>query len=259
MKKFIKLGILTMSFIGLAFLAACDEEPEEPVVELPNPLEDVVDYSQYPEIDMEAIEQEETTLQGISFDTTNAKTHYYVGEKFTTEGLIVHANYSKFVDGYFETTKVEINDYFYDLDKLDLNTAGQYKVEFTYRRTNRVITNELDIIVTPSYLADLNVEYLAGLEPTETVFEVAKNSTFDPKTNVTLVKKFVKGNALNLEETKEEAMTTDEIANVVVETTLDTTKTGKYVVKYTYDTSVAREDGSIYEYKVASFVVVVVK
>ena len=251
MKKFIKLGFFVFSFLFVALLASCEEQI--------NPLENVIDYSEYPDIDMETVLESGKNLSSLAFDTENAKVHYYVGEKFTTEGLVVNAVYVQYKDGAYQSTKVPVENYFYDASDADLNKAGEYAVEFTYREGNKVIKSNLTIKVTPSYLADLGVEYLAGLEPTKTVYEISKGATFDPKNDVKFLKKYMIGTAEGVLETKIEEMTDADIEALVVESTLNTNTAGKYVVSYKYNTSVVRADNTVYEYELQSFVVVIVK
>lgn len=251
MRKFIKLGLAALSLAGVVSLASCEEKD--------NPLDHVVDYSEFPTIDMEAMQIGQKVLSSISIDASKGKVKYYVGEKFTTEGMVVKANYVQMIDGSNQGSASEISSYFYDDSKVDMNKAGTYTVEFKYREGDKVMTYPLTITVTHSYLADLGVEYLAGLEPVETVIEVAKNSTFDAKKVATFKKKYMKGTDAGVIETKTEDMTDADITSLKVESTVNTAKSGKYTVYYTYDASVTLEDNTVYNYTLRSFVVIVVK
>lgn len=251
MKKLFKIGLTALSFAFLFTLSACDKGP--------NPLDSVVDYSGFPDIDMEAVEEGGLILSSISIDTTKGKANYYVGEKFTTEGMVVYANYIQMVNGSPQGSSKEVTNYFYDDSKIDMNKVGTYTVEFKYREGSSVFVYPLTVNVTPSYLADLGLEYLAGLEPENTVINVSYNSSnFDPKKITTFKKKYMIGTNDGIVETKVEDMTTADLENLKVESTVNTAKKGKYTVYYSYDTSVILEDNSVYEYTLESFVVVVV-
>lgn len=250
MKKIFKLGLTALSAVFAVSLMGCKDET----------LDKVVDYSDYEDIDMEAAAASGSTLSSISLDTSNAKTNYYVGEDFTVDGLVVKANYVEYVDGKPQSSTKEVKSYFYDTDDLDMSKAGTYPVEFTYREADVIKTAILNVKVTPSYLADLGVEYLAGLEPTQTIIEVAKNSTFDAKSAVTFKKKYMKGTEEGVVEGKVEDMSSDDISALVVDQSqLNLAKAGKYIVKYTFSASVTRSDNSVYNYDLSSFVVVIVK
>lgn len=251
MKKILKLGLTALSCACVIGLAACTEKD--------NPLDHVVDYSEFPTIDMEALELGQKVLSSISIDTTNGKTKYYVGEKFTTEGLVVKANYVQLVDGSNQGSSSEINSYFYDLNDVDMNKEGTYTVEFKYREGDKVMTAPLTITVSHSYLADLGIEYLAGLEPVETVIEIAKGSTFDAKKVATFKKKYMQGTDKGVVETKVEDMTAADVESLKVESSVNTAKAGKYTVYYSYDASVTLEDKTVYNYTLKSFVVIIVK
>lgn len=252
MKKLFKLGLIALSCVCAFSLLSCDSE------EIASPLDNVIDYSGFPDIDMEAQEVGGLILSSISIDTTKGKVNYYVGEKFTTEGMVIYANYIQMVNGNPQGSKKEVENYFYDDKDVDMNKAGKYVVEFKYREGSSVFSYNLEINVTESYLADLGLEYLAGLEPEETVVTVTKDSTFDAKKAVTFKKKYMQGTKDGIVETKVEDMTAADIDNLKIESTVNTAKKGKYTVYYSYDTSVTLEDNTVYNYTLKSFIVVIV-
>ena len=252
MKKIVKFGLLTLSIAAVFSLASCKKED--------NGLDKVIDYSDNLDIDMTVDPEIDEKLSSISFDTTNAKTHYYVGEAFTTEGLVVNANYIISSNGTTSSSTKAVTSYFYDASELDMSKVGIYSIKFTYREANIIKTNNLQITVTESLLADSGVKYLAGLEPTQTVFEVSKNATIDYKSIVTFQKKYMQGKENTVIEAGVEEMSAADLEALTVDSSAVKIGTaGKYIVKYSYKASVALPDTPNYEYTLSSFIVLIVR
>ena len=125
MKKSKLFGLFALTaMLGLS-LASCNENNNQPV---DNDPIDAVDTSQYPVIDMEvAVKQKQ--LSSISIDTTNVKTSYYIGEKFSTEGLVVKSNWISYVDGTPQNAgSEEVKDYTVDTSDVNMSVMGSYPV-----------------------------------------------------------------------------------------------------------------------------------
>lgn len=270
MKKKKILGLCTIVAIATLSLASCDktndnqnnndaniEENNDANFEekIKYRFDEMIDTRSNPDIDMTVSYSSEYTFRSISADTNNMKTHYYVGEEFDATGLVVNALYSKFVDGNAVTKTNEVSNYYYSLDGVDLTQVGVYPVKITYREGATVRTTTFNITVTNSLLDDLKVEYLAGIEPVDSIVEIKKNSTFKLSE-----KNFKMHYFNNANETKTLDMTSDEFAKLTIDySKLNTARTGQYVVSYSYDTSVIDNDNVTHNYKLTGFVVVSVK
>lgn len=240
-KKLI-LGAIAMVF-GLS-LASCGEEEDR--------FDEVVDTTGNADIDMITTQVSTSTFSSISCVTTNAKTHFYVGEEFTIEGLVVKANYVVTVDGSPTSQEKEISTWYYDLDDVDMGQIGKYSVNITYRENEVVRKTTYRIEVTSSYLDDLGIEYLAGIEPVNSIISISKNAAV-PITKDSFTMHYMKSAAndrpVELSDADFDKMEIDFEA-------VDVTKTGTYTVTYSYSSSVTLEDGTLYEYVLNGFILV---
>lgn len=98
----------------------------------------------------------EVKLSSISVNTSAAKTAYVVGEEFTTEGLVVTANFS---DG---TSKV-VTDYTVDSSSFDSSKKGDYFIKVIYNYNDTVKQRSYRVGVT-SILDTQN--YVIGITAT---------------------------------------------------------------------------------------------
>ncbi len=251
MKKKV-LGLCAVAALTTFALTSCDKENDN---KTSYRFDEIVDTRGNQDIDMDASYASEYTFRSISADTNNMKTHYYVGESFDATGLVINANYSKFVNNVPQSKSVEVKNYYYSLDDVNFSQIGVYPVTVTYRDGATVRTTTFNITVTNSLLDDLKVEYLAGIEPIDSIIEIKKNSTFKLSE-----KNFKMHYFNNTKETNALDMTSDEFAKLTIDySKLNTARTGQYVVSYSYDTSVVDNDNVTHNYKLTGFVVVSVK
>ena len=92
MKGLKKLSILGLGLALTASLAACSQSKSI------NQLDaiPVAEEETYPEVSYdEEYAKEDLRLANVVVDTTNAKTKFYLGDEFSSEGLIVKARYFK--------------------------------------------------------------------------------------------------------------------------------------------------------------------
>ena len=116
MRLFKKLGIFAASIAVALGLVACAEE-------LP-----IIDMTE------DEITDADFTLKGVEIITDNAKTVFYLGEEFSTEGLVVEAVYSRPInDEENETKRVTCDRYTVNTDQVRINEVGRYSVTITYR------------------------------------------------------------------------------------------------------------------------------
>lgn len=253
MKKSKLFGLFALTaMLGLS-LASCNENNNQPV---DNDPIDAVDTSKYPVIDMEvAVKQKQ--LSSISIDTTNVKTSYYIGEKFSTEGLVVKSNWISYVDGTPQNAgSEEVKDYTVDTSDVNMSVMGSYPVLINYRVGAKLVQATYNITVGSSYLDSLGIEYLAGITPDQTIFDFDLGGDFTPPAP-TFTLHYMK-NGVETEKTHV-ATGVEALSIVPDDSAVDTTKKGIYMVKYSYRVSkyTDEETGKKVEaYNVVSYVIV---
>ncbi len=251
MKKKKIFGVCAVATIAALSLASCHNDDESNKYR----FDEMIDTRENVDIDMNTKVTSDRSLSSISADTTNLKTHYYIGESFDATGLVVKANYVEFVDGSAVPSSEIITGYYYSLDEVDFSKVGTYPVNITYRTGATIKKTIFNINVTTSELDDLNVEYLVGIEPTDSIISINKNS------KLILSEKNFKMHYFNAgKETKLLDMTSEEYELLTIDTSnVKTNKTGQYVVSYYYNASVVDKENKIHNYKLTGFIVVNVK
>ena len=164
MKGLKKLSILGLGLALTASLAACSNSSS-----LTNELNAVPEAQQevYPEVTFdENYEKEDLRLSSIILDTTNAKTTFYLGEEFTTEGLTVNARYLKYENKkVVGKVDVPIDDYSIDASDVNIYKAGTYSVTVSYRVGTVPKTNTYKVTVKNNkYEGTPNAVYLSGID-----------------------------------------------------------------------------------------------
>lgn len=245
--KFVKkLGLFAVAACVGLFVVSCGKDRAE----------EVIDTTGNPDINLEETTRSDITLSSISVDNNASKLNYYVGEEFSRENLVVKGNYIEVVDGANKSLSKELTNYTLDTSDLNMGLIGTYPVTITYREGTNIKTTTVNINVTSSFLDDQKIEYLAGLEPVETIIKISKNQAIDFKEDVVFEKHYLN----NTVETKVEALTASDKEQLTVdEGNFSNTKTGRYVIKYSFDTSALLSDGTNYEYTLNSFVIVIVQ
>lgn len=235
------LGAIAMVF-GLSLISCTKDE---------NPYEGIIDTTGNLDIDMNKEAVSSTSFSSIVCVTTNAKTHFYVGEEFTTEGLVVNANYVTMVDGSPKSETKQITKWYYDVDDVDMGQVGTYPVKITYREDAVVRETTYQITVTSSYLDDLGLEYLAGIEPKESIVQASNGVV--PITKDSFTMHYMKSGAND----RPVALTDADFAKMNINLdVVDTAKAGVYTVTYSYETSVTLSDGTAYDYVLNGFILV---
>lgn len=113
-------------------------------------------------------------LQGISVNTDNARTTFYLGEEFSADGLLVLADFIKLDDqgnpakdenGRTITVKARVTNYQVNSSEVDTNTMGYYIAQVSYRYGETVKTAEYDVAVKSSeFETTRNLVYIAGVK-----------------------------------------------------------------------------------------------
>ena len=233
-KKKLCYGLLGV--ISLLTIASCKKE-EPPVIEPfdPNPV------------------TSEETLSSISLNTENAKTNYYIGETFTTEGLEVVSNYVVYKDGRPTSVQKECKDYYVDSSLVDMSHAGEYPVTIVYRLGTIKVSSAYKVNVRSSVLEASNEKYISGLEVKYgSTTEFFVDDEFNFRTNALTIRAHYFQGA---EEVEVKTIGYNKIK--IDSSAVDTSKVGTYVIKYSISETLTIQ-GSAYENEVSAFTIVTV-
>lgn len=197
-------------------------------------------------------------LSSITVDTTNTKTLFYLGEEFSSEGLKVKSLYIKTFEGNRrETYERECVDYYLEYEDLDMNTVGDYVIKVIYRRDTTVVTTTYTVHVRTNLYNESGQEYVAGLSVLlngKTINELKLDQKFEINdSNLTIKLKtaqMVNGEVVIKDKEIDKSKLTIDSSSV------DTSKRGTYMVKYTYTDTPLVIDGKEYENKVTSYTLV---
>ncbi len=105
-------------------------------------------------------------IKSIKADASNARTKYYVGEKFDTTGLVVK--------GVHELGENESEIKNFSVDTQAFATAGNQKVTVSYQGENGALTTEIQVEVVDSVLESFTIE----TAPNKTTYN--EGEKFDP-------------------------------------------------------------------------------
>lgn len=205
-----------------------------------------------PNIDPPVIQITEDDLSGISVDATGAKTKFYLGEEFSSEGLKVYQEYVKYADGELLKEQKDCTRYYLDTSDLDMTKVGEYLITVVYRRGTLKYDTSYKVTVQSSLLESSGVKYLAGLEVKyEGVKELLVGDTFEFDESLLTIKAHYNqsGEEVEIKDIENATLTTDH--------SVDTTKVGSYMIKYSYSEDLTI-DGSSYKNVVSSFTIVTV-
>lgn len=105
------------------------------------------------------------TLESVSVDASNAKTEYFVGEEFSSEGLVVTVSFS-------DSTKVtcETNEYTVDSSAFKNDAAGVYtiRVSCTFDDVTKDDSYSVTVTALPEF-EGLEVTFVEGTQDTYTL------------------------------------------------------------------------------------------
>lgn len=252
MKKIKVISLCAAATLATLSLASCNKNDSN---DSTSRLDEIVDTRGNLDIDMNEKSSNSNSLSSISADISNCKTHFYVGDNFNADGLVVKANYREFAGTDVISISKVVTDYYYSTDDVDLSKPGSYPVNITYREGALVKTTTYTVTVTNSEYDDYDVEYLAGIEPKEFVITISKGSTL----NVTK-SNFIKHYYKSAIEVSKSELTDEEFAKLnIAKNSVDTSKSGKYTMGYTYETSFIDKDGVNHSYTLSGFIIVVVE
>ena len=241
-----KLLLLFLFFVGLAGFVSCKDNGgnEEP------PVDEEIKYpvSELPQINMEETISN-MKLYLITIDTSNAKTRFYLGEDFSSEGLVVTAYYKEDNDSDDALEeKVIVDKYAINTEFVNMGKTGKYRVYVTYRDGIQTAENVYYIQVGNSFFPESGVKYLAGIESDVKQIEFKQGEEFKlPAVSIT-AKYMIGTEVVEQKNVPAKALEIDS-------SSVDTSKKGTYLVKYSLKTKVEIE-GKEYEITESTFILV---
>ena len=210
------------------------------------------------------------SLSSITVDTTNARTTFYIGEEFSTEGLKVSANYRKMVDGSWQSKQSELAKYSVDSSAFDSSAIGSYDIVVGYREGDIITSTIYKVNVSPSVYDNLaeGSTYVAGIKATFVDSGLyGKNNSYireqyvkdayrfdKTKLNFKLLTNKVLANK-QIEQT-ESVISYVEISDSNIQSNVNYDKIGSYPIRITYKGEDITVGGKTYENKVSTFVLI---
>lgn len=195
----------------------------------------------------------EDDLTGISVDISGAKTNFYLGDEFSSEGLKVYQDYTKYINGELLKDQKECTKYYLDSSNLDMTKVGDYIITVIYRRAAIKYTTTYNVKVQSSLLEISGEKYLSGLEVEyqgETDLLLNDEFKFD-ESLLTIKAHFNQsGEEVEIKDLANSDVTIDYSA-------IDTSKVGSYMIKYTCTENLTIK-GNPYKNEVSSFTIVTV-
>ncbi len=208
-------------------------------------------------------------LSSTTINTKNARTTFYLGEEFSSEGVVVEANYMQTIDGKRVTETLTSTNFTTDSSKVDMYNIGTYPVEVTYRYKATVYTTTYSINVISSELADSGEEYVGGIEvsysasnvtaKSKTEYNIDLGKTFDATVSPFTISQhiFVGEEEKTSKPIGTKNYSTDGSKSVKIDTSaVDTTKRGDYIVSVEYTPEALSYNDKEISYSVKAFIIV---
>ena len=229
MRKMKKIIFLLLGFLGLTTITSCGD-PNYPIIDMKDD-----------EIEME--------LSSIIIDTSNAKTRFYLGEEFSSEGLKVTAVYTKEINSEeTEETSVEVDKFSIDTEYVNMDKTGQYYVTVIFRDGIQKVSSFYIITVGNSFFPESGVKFLAGIEADIKEVTLKQGDKFElPAVSITA--KYMVGTEIVEEKTVPSKALEIDYSSV------DPNKKGTYMIKYTLKSKVTIE-GKEYDIEESTFILV---
>lgn len=238
------MGVFALTLAGMLCLASCSKTGS---ATSPTTAEDDG-----------AVKLTSRAYTSISVDTANAKTLYYLGEKFTADGLVVTNNFVKYYsDGSRETEHYQTVSYSVDTSEVDFNTVGTYKVLVSSRVGSTIRDASYNIVIKSSqfddykdisYISGIKVEYNSGEDSFIKTYKVQDSFSFS-KDNIKCSGNLVTiDNDGNKTETTATIRTTNisiDTSNIPVDSNGKLTTRGTFYIKYTFTQEVTVGDKKI--------------
>lgn len=246
---------LMIAMFGLAFsltLASCQKNEADP-----NGF-----YESKTNISEDGFDFDKAHLSSIIIDTSKAKTVFFLGEKFTAEGISITAN---FLNEDNKLGSLVTTDFTVDTKEVDMFNIGTYPVTVTFRYKSVVEKQKYDIDVISSELLASGKEYVGGIEvlydDVKGVYSSNLGDNLDlDASNFTVVEHLFVGDketSSNIIGTSDYSTDMNSNKSVKIDVSnVDVTKRGDYPVKVEYKPEAIMVDGQKLEYTVKAFIVI---
>lgn len=201
-------------------------------------------------------------LSSIEIDVSKAKTTFFLGEDFSSEGVVVKANFLANIDGERVTDSFTTTDFTVDYSDVDLYNIGTYPVEVTYRYKAIVYKKPYKVNVISSELAASGEEYVGGIDVKyngDGEYTMDLGTDFNAGiTNFTVVQHTFKGyEEQNSKPIAQNKYSTDGSKPVLINaSSVNKDVRGDYVVKVEYTPDAVEYNGKTLNYKVSAFIIV---
>lgn len=201
-------------------------------------------------------------LSSIDIDVSKARTTFFLGESFSSEGVVVKANFLASVDGERKSESFTTTDFSIDTSEVDMYNIGTYPVEVTYRYKAIVNKKTYNVNVISSELAASGEEYVGGIDVKyngELECEIKLNQAFNPAMDQFTI---IEHDFVGYEEVKSKSVaiskySTDGSTPVKIDASaVNSAVRGDYVVKVEYTPDEVVVDGKTLNYKVKAFIIV---
>lgn len=201
-------------------------------------------------------------LSSIDIDVSKAKTTFFLGESFSSEGVVVKANFLATVDGERKSESFTTTDFSIDTSEVDMYNIGTYPVEVTYRYKATVNKKTYNVNVISSELAASGEEYVGGIDVKyngELEYTIDLGQTFNSNVNKFTV---IQHTFTGYEETGSKTISTNKYSTdgstpvKIDASAVNSAVRGDYVVKVEYTPDEVVVDGKTLTYKVKAFIIV---
>lgn len=264
-----KLKLLSISFLGMLFaltLASCGKS--ETITGGSSPSnsgitdEDSSFTTSKANVSESGFNFDTARLSSTNINVSKAKTTFFLGEEFTSEGVVVEANYMQNINGENKVETLLTTDFTVDSSKVDMFNIGTYPVEVTYRNKATVYTKTYSIKVISSELSASGEEYVGGVDVLykgEIDYTIDLGGTFDANlSNFAIVRHYFVGDT----ETSSKTITskyysTDGSQPVKIDlSSIDVNTRGDYIVSVEYTPDDVVLDSKTISYTVKAFIIV---
>lgn len=201
-------------------------------------------------------------LSSIDIDVSKARTTFFLGESFSSEGVVVKANFLASVDGERKSESFTTTDFSIDTSEVDMYNIGTYPVEVTYRYKAIVNKKTYNVNVISSELAASGEEYVGGIDVKyngDLEYTIDLGQTFNPALDKFTV---IEHDFVGYEEVKSKSVTTNKYSTdgstpvKIDASAVNSAVRGDYVVKVEYTPDEVVVDGKTLNYKVKAFIIV---
>ena len=222
---------------------------------------------EYPEIIVDGKDSEyKEVYSSSSINTENVKKVFYLGDVFNSNGLVVSKNYltydkdNKRVDVPIKSYPTD--DFSVDSSEVDIEHVGKYPVYVRTRVGTKIDVRTYQIEVKSSLFESTpDIEFISGLDVAFTDGDRFKEYTLGDEIDLSPSDITV---SVHQKTVSHELNINDQIINydptkISIDMEIDNQKVGSQMIKVTYDGGIININGTNYENKVTSYVLVNVK